>query len=71
MRKIGTLIRELSDDEDEDDEDALTLAPDELRAPWRKDFHGYLNSKDQLGDMSIIEWWGVSTSQFLKSTTSN
>jgi hypothetical protein len=58
MRKFGTLIRELSDDED--DIDMSTTSPDELHAPWRKDFNGYLNSKDQLGNMSIVEWWGVS-----------
>ena len=57
MRKVGNLIRQLSDDEDDDDIDPSTHAPDE--APWRKDFHGYLNSKDQLGNMSIVEWWGV------------
>lgn len=62
-RKIGTLIRELSDDEDEDEVDTSTIAPNELRAPWCKDFNGYLNSKDQLGDMSIVEWWGVSISR--------
>jgi hypothetical protein len=58
MRKFGTLIHELSDDED--DIDMSTTSPDELHAPWWKDFNGYLNSKDQLGNMSIVEWWGVS-----------
>ena len=28
-------------------------------APWCKNFDGYLYSKDQLGEMTIIEWWGV------------
>jgi hAT family C-terminal dimerisation region len=66
-RKVGTLIRELSDDEDEIDEDTLNLAPNELHAPWLKDFHGYLNSKDQLGSMSVIEWWGVSISCYFSN----
>jgi hypothetical protein len=57
MCKVGNLIRQLSDDEDDDDIDASTHALDE--APWCKDFHRYLNSKDQLGNMSIVEWWGV------------
>lgn len=57
MRKIGILIRELSDDEDEDE--ASSITPEDLSAPWRKDFNGYLNSKDQLGNITIIEWWGV------------
>lgn len=61
MRKVGILIRELSDDEDEDDVESSTtpIAPNDLHAPWHKDFNRYLNSKDQLGNMTIIEWWGV------------
>ena len=62
MHKVKTLIQELSDDEDDNNINSLTLAPDELHAPWRRDFHGYLNSKDQLGNISIIEWWGVHVS---------
>jgi hypothetical protein len=58
MRKVGVLIRELSDDEDEVSIEPGTSSID-LSKPWRKDFNGYLNSKDQLGNMTIIEWWGV------------
>jgi hypothetical protein len=61
MRKVGILIRELSDDEDENS-DELGTSPIDLRSPWHKDFNGYLNSKDQLGNMTIVEWWGVGIS---------
>lgn len=64
MRKVGILIRELSDDSDEgpesQDAHSSSILPDDLRAPWLTDFNGYLNSKDQLGNMTIVEWWGVS-----------
>ena len=62
MRKMDELTRELSEDENDPD---TSLILDESDASWRKDFHGYLNSKDQLGDMSIVEWWGVSISSIL------
>lgn len=66
-RKVGILIRELSDDEDEDGIEpsvAPTQAGNDLRTPWNKDFNGYLNSKDQLGNMTIVEWWGVRISYY-------
>ena len=70
MRKVGVLIRELSDDEDEDGVESSTshVAANDLCAPWRKDFDGYLNSKDQLGNMSIVEWWGVCISRLVMAT---
>lgn len=58
-RKVGILIRELSDDDDDSNDDGNTSSVPDDSAPWRKDFNGYLYSKDQLGDMSIVEWWGV------------
>jgi len=65
-RKVGILIRELSSD-DESDRDcmetgdsSINAVADDSAVPWHKDFNGYLNSKDQLGDLSIVEWWGVS-----------
>lgn len=64
-RKLGILIRELSDDEDDTESPASPIVPEDLRAPWQKDFNGYLNSKDQLGNMTITEWWGVSITHFL------
>ena len=58
MRKVGVLIQELSDDEDEVSIELGTSSID-LSKLWCKDFNGYLNLKDQLGNMTIIEWWGV------------
>ena len=67
MRKVGILIRELSDDEDEEGVESSTspVTANDLHTPWRKDFNGYLNLKDQLGDMTIVEWWGVCISHIL------
>ena len=65
-RKLGILIRELSDDEDDaDSSPASPIVPEDLRAPWQNDFNGYLNSKDQLGNMTITEWWSVSIARIL------
>jgi hypothetical protein len=68
-RKVGILIQELSDDDDENDGngdnngDDTILGPSSTQgdsaAPWHKDFDGYLYSKDRLGEMTIVEWWGV------------
>jgi hypothetical protein len=53
MCKVGVLIRELSDDDDEDNDGiesrASPIMPGEPSAPWRKDFFGYLNSTDLSG----------------------
>jgi len=65
-RKLGILIRELSDDEDDaDSSPASPIVPEDLRrAPWQKDFNGYLNSKDQLGNLTITEWWGWNATRY-------
>ena len=55
-RKVGILLRELSDDEDNDDG---SVVGEVLGDPWHDGFHSYLNSRDQLGTLSIVEWWGV------------
>lgn len=56
MRKVSISICELSDDDDEGSIE-LGASPIDLHTPWVKDFNSYL--KDQLGNMTIIEWWGV------------
>ncbi|KAG6882065.1 hypothetical protein C0992_012835, partial [Termitomyces sp. T32_za158] len=60
VSKIKTLLRELSDSEDEimSTDSGATSFMDNTK-PWLRDFHGYLNSTDDLGKMSIIRWWGV------------
>ena len=60
IHKVGILIRELSnDDDDDDDANDDPVEPSDSMALWRDDFNSYLYSKDQLGDMTIVEWWGV------------
>ncbi|EIW62610.1 hATC-domain-containing protein, partial [Trametes versicolor FP-101664 SS1] len=60
-RKLGTLLREVSDDESSGDEDsngAASDADEDAGKPWRADFQGYLRSRDSLGTLAIVEWWG-------------
>jgi hypothetical protein len=58
-RKVGILLRELSDDEDDTDTYGRDT-PTNPNDPWREDFKGYLHSRDKLGaTMTIVEWWGV------------
>jgi hypothetical protein len=60
--KLGQLLRELSDDEDNVTPTPHTQRESSLEAskPWLCDFNGYLQSWAELGNMSIVEWWGVS-----------
>jgi len=32
--------------------------------PWLHDFHAYLNSRDNLGDMTVVQWWGINSWQY-------
>lgn len=58
-RKVGVLLHELSDDEDEEEMSVAGDVSNSQHIPWHDDFHGYLTSRDRLGAMSIVEWWGV------------
>ncbi|KAI9508249.1 hypothetical protein F5148DRAFT_1275841 [Russula earlei] len=60
MCKVDVLICELSDNEDKDGVESSTspVAANDLCTPWCKDFNGYLNSKDQVGNMTNDEWQG-------------
>lgn len=58
-QKIKKLLRELSDDEM--DIDSPPLMPTDPQKPWLPGFHLYLNTRDELGDMTIVQWWGVRT----------
>lgn len=57
--KVRVLLCELSDDKDNTDPSNHRL--DVLTDPWCGDFNSYLHSRDELGTMKIVEWWGVST----------
>jgi hypothetical protein len=66
LRRLGSLIRELSDDEgDNQPERHSPAVTGDLGDHWRKDFDGYLGLKDQLGEMTLVEWWGVRTFSYL------
>ncbi len=54
---VKALLRELSDDEMDDN--IAPIAPTDPQKPWLASFHLYLNTHDERGGMTIIEWWGV------------
>lgn len=55
IRKVGVLLCELSEDEDEDKISEVGDLSGSQDAPWHSD----LNLRDQLRRMSIVKWWGV------------
>ena len=66
--KVMQLLRELSDDEMEEDNDDDELpsaigTPVDPQKSWFKDFNYYINMFDQLAEnQTIVQWWGVSHS---------
>lgn len=57
LGKKASLLRELSDDED--DFDNLPESSD--RVPWLEEFRKYYDANDTVPDgMPIVAWWGVS-----------
>jgi len=60
-RKVGILLHKLSNDEDDDEPSDIGDVTGSQHVPWHSGFHGYLNSRDQIGAMTIVEWWGVRT----------
>jgi hypothetical protein len=59
-RKLHTLLRELSDDEDQMVDTGLEV-PDDPQRPWIQDYHAYMDVVEQLPDgWSAVQWWGVS-----------
>lgn len=75
-RKLDALLQELSDGEDDSDSmlqptlisrtsSTNSVTPSEAaNEPWRHNFHAYLNSKDHLGDMTIVQWWGINAPRY-------
>lgn len=75
--RLDVLLNELSDgDEDALDapyQDSPTLSRTSLACLfdsvdplklWLHDFHAYLNLKDCLGGISIIQWWGINSPRY-------
>jgi hypothetical protein len=59
-KKITTLLRELSDDGDSDDDPDPSAATFDPKKPWLKEYHLYLDVRDELAPgQSIVQWWGV------------
>jgi len=61
MCKVGILLCKLSNDENNDKPSFIGDVSSSQHVPWHSNFHGYLNSRDQLRTMTIVEWWGVCT----------
>ncbi len=61
-RKVGRLLREVSDDEGSDVESVSgdRGPPNDPNKPWLPGFNAYMKNKDRLGGSTVIEWWGVS-----------
>lgn len=59
--KITTLLRELSDDESDDDHPpSRTAELSDPNKPWKSEFDRYLETIEQVPEgMDIIKWWGV------------
>lgn len=59
--KVKPLLCKLPDSDSDDNEPESEPEPDAsaVAKPWLKDFNGYLDSTDNLGELSIVQWWGV------------
>ena len=65
--KITTLLRELSDDEDnvEIESPGLTSTPEDPNRPWLHDFHAYLDIIEHIPDgWTIVGWWGFNAHRY-------
>ena len=59
-RKLRTLLRELSDDEDVI-KDSRVEVPDDPQRPWLHDYNAYIDVLEQVPEgWTSIQWWGVS-----------
>jgi hypothetical protein len=55
-----SLLRELSDDEDDTMVDAGMDIPDDPQQPWLRDYHAYMDISEQVPEgWTAIQWWGV------------
>ena len=61
-KQLQALLSELSDDEEVES----TTGPGHENAcnplrPWLQDSHQYLNTHENLGELSVVQWWGINS----------
>lgn len=59
--KLQALFSKLVDDESDGSDDVDMSASNNT---WLHSFHEYLNRKDNLGNLSLIQWWGINSMQY-------
>jgi hypothetical protein len=71
MKKpVTSLLRELSDDEDEPKADIGNAVPNDPSRPWLQEFRSYLDTLEHVpDDWTIVMWWGVRCHCYLHSNT--
>jgi len=58
---MRTLLRELSDDEDDIIAHTGADRPQDPQQPWLRNYCSYMDAFEQVPeDWSMIQWWGVS-----------
>lgn len=67
--KVRALLNELMDEDDSDVEGELGATSEgrqweDPARPWLQGFHQYLNTQDILGDLSIVQWWGINSVRY-------
>jgi len=63
---VMSLLRELSDDEDEDSTMTPSSSGDSDK-PWWREFRGYLDTIHEVPEgMTSVKWWGVSPLHLLQ-----
>lgn len=68
--KVWALLNELMDDDDSDSKGGPETTSEswQLEDPswlWLHGFHQYLNMQDILGNLPIIQWWGINSVWYL------
>ena len=55
-----SLLREVSDDEDDTMVDTGVDIPDDRQRPWLRDYRAYMDVSEQVPEgWTAIQWWGV------------
>lgn len=69
--KLQALFSKLVDDESDISDDVDMSASNNTSAqwddpsrPWLSSFHEYLHRQDNLGNLSLIQWWGINSTQY-------